>query len=231
MGEFLSQEASQSIRLTKEEYSSVTLNGSIIIKQGSYEQSYLNRKSNKTNKSLKSQSIIEDPIPKEGIVKVNDIGKFYELLIKDQETLLDSESKKEEPLEQTFQTQSFDNQKSTRQNQSQIISHQLQQKAQMLQHHNQPSSDKSRAKTISNSTSQPELLPSIPATQFYRYLQNQHQSSTRLDNSSMTGSITSKLTRERSMPEAITNLKMHRFLAAPKIGKYLGFGVGAKYKF
>jgi len=33
------------------------------------------------------------------------------------------------------------------------------------------------------------------------------------------------------MPEAINNLKVHRFLAAPKIGKYLGFGVNAKYKF
>ena len=39
------------------------------------------------------------------------------------------------------------------------------------------------------------------------------------------------MTRDRSMPEVITNMKLHQCLAAPKIGKFLGFGINQKYKF
>ncbi|CAD8194789.1 unnamed protein product [Paramecium octaurelia] len=193
MDQYLASEQSQSIRLSKEEYSSITINNSIL--RGSYEQSYLKKKSgirqNTTQKT--KQSDYEDTMPKNGIVKVNDIGKFYDLLIKDSEII-------EENTHTEFPPILMDKQDSL-----------------SIQEFKTPIKSE---------------LPSIPATQFYKYLSKQQPPSlSRIDNNSVTGSVTSKLTRDRSMPEVISNMKLHQCLAAPKIGKYLGFGINQKYKF
>ncbi|CAD8199862.1 unnamed protein product [Paramecium octaurelia] len=193
MDQYLASEQSQSIRLSKEEYSSITINNSIL--RGSYEQSYLKKKTgvrqNSTQKT--KQSDYEDTVPKNGIVKVNDIGKFYDLLIKDSEII-------EENTHTDFPPLLMDRQESL-----------------SIQEFKTPTKSE---------------LPSIPATQFYKYLQKQQPPSlSRIDNNSVTGSVTSKLTRDRSMPEVASNMKLHQCLAAPKIGKFLGFGVNQKYKF
>ncbi|CAD8083079.1 unnamed protein product [Paramecium primaurelia] len=193
MDQYLASEQSQSIRLSKEEYSSITINNSIL--RGSYEKSYLKKKSgirqNTTQKT--KQSDYEDIIPKNGIVKVNDIGKFYDLLIKDSEII-------EENTHTEFPPILMDKQDSI-----------------SIQEFKTPIKSE---------------LPSIPATQFYKYLSKQQPTSlSRIDNNSVTGSVTSKLTRDRSMPEVISNMKLHQCLAAPKIGKFLGFGINQKYQF
>ncbi|CAD8169597.1 unnamed protein product [Paramecium pentaurelia] len=193
MDQYLASEQSQSIRLSKEEYSSITINNSIL--RGSYEKSYLKKKSgirqNTTQKT--KQSDYEDIIPKNGIVKVNDIGKFYDLLIKDSEII-------EENTHTEFPPILIDKQDSI-----------------SIQEFKTPIKSE---------------LPSIPATQFYKYLSKQQPTSlSRIDNNSVTGSVTSKLTRDRSMPEVISNMKLHQCLAAPKIGKFLGFGINQKYQF
>ncbi|CAD8113302.1 unnamed protein product [Paramecium sonneborni] len=196
MDQYLASEQSQSIRLSKEEYSSITMNNSIL--KGSYEQSYLKKKQggHRQNTTQKTkQSDYDDSIPKNGIVKVNDIGKFYDLLIKDSEI-----------IEENTQSQ-FPN----------IIMDNKYQNSFSIQEFKTPLKSE---------------LPSIPATQFYKYLSKQQLPSlSRIDNHSVTGSVTSKLTRDRSMPDVINNMKLHQCLAAPKIGKFLGFGINQKYKF
>ncbi|CAK57951.1 unnamed protein product (macronuclear) [Paramecium tetraurelia] len=193
MDQYLASEQSQSIRLSKEEYSSITINNSIL--RGSYEQSYLKKKSgirqNTTQKT--KQSDYEDTMPKNGIVKVNDIGKFYDLLIKDSEIIEENTHTEFPPI--------------------------------LMDKYDSLSIQEFKTPIKSE-------LPSIPATQFYKYLSKQQPPSlSRIDNNSVTGSVTSKLTRDRSMPEVISNMKLHQCLAAPKIGKYLGFGINQKYKF
>ncbi|KAM3134659.1 hypothetical protein pb186bvf_013301 [Paramecium bursaria] len=194
---YLGKEESQTIRLSKQEYSSISMNGSLI-KQGSYEQNYLKKKTSViTSGQNNSQSMVDDIQSIHGSVKVNDIGKFYDLLIKDNDE--DENAKSQLVLNNSQQTEV---------ELMQIID--VQQKESQV---NNPAS--------------------IPVTQFYRYLDNQRSnvSLSKLEHSSISGSITSKLTRDRSMPAVISNLRAHKFLAAPKPGKFLGFGVNAKYQF